>query len=246
MIAYIDEAGDIGTGGNGTRWFVFGCVMVADANVDEMRTRAHAAEQIVGRDLHFRDLSHDDRIGVIEFLRDAPFMGVIVATDTTKTRRDSALAYPPLQHNYAARFVVERISRYAQELGEPATVYFEHRRGFDYSGFDRYITRLINDPDEHWLDSNYLSPGRINRMRKNDDPILGVADGLAYAGFRALEPHRKWKSYETSYLDRFTPSLWRGPASDENIRTWGVVLMPTMLRTEFGQEYPWLESLAAK
>ena len=226
MIAYIDEAGDIGTGGRGTRWFVFGCVMVADANIEEMRTRAHAAEQIVGRDLHFRDLSHDDRIGVIEFLRDAPFMGVIVATDTTKAKK--------------------RISMYAQELGEPATIYFEHRRGFDYSGLDRYMTRLINDPDEHWFDSNYLSPGRISRMRKNDDPILGVADGLAYAGFRALEPHRKWKSYETSYLGRFTPSLWRGPASDQNIRTWGVVLMPTMLRTEFGQEYPWLESLAAK
>ena len=247
MIAYIDEAGDIGTGGRGTRWFVFGCVMVADANVDKMRAWVDAAQYLVGKDsLHFNELTHDDKLGVIGFLQDAPYAGVIVATDTTKIKRGSQLANPFVQHNYAARYVVERISRYAKELGEQATIYFEHLRGFDYAGFDGYMTYLINNPNEPRLDPEYISPGRISRMQKDDDSLLCVADGLAHAAFRALEPQRRWRHYETSYIDRFLSSLWRGPASDENIRTWGVVLMPTPLRIQFEQEHPWLRDLESK
>ena len=247
MIAYVDDAGDEGTRGSGTRWLVFGCAMVADADVPSARSGAEAAGIVVGRGeprwLHFRDLQHDDRLGAIDYLCSQPWLGVIVATDTTRVKEGSALWQPSYQYNYAARYVVERISRRAEELGEEAIIYFEHRRNFDLLAFRRYIDLLLARRDPR-LNPACISSARIFQMPKGDDSLLCIADGLEHAGFRALEPHRFWRRHERAYLNAFLPRIWRGPVGEENIHVWGFVLMPTKLWGGlFISEYPWIRDL---
>ena len=247
MIAYIDESGDEGTDGKGSRWLVLGCAMVSDAALDTARTTVRLACTLAKRSnaktLHFKDLSHDDRRGIISVIASGPWQGVIVASDTTKIQEGSYLHKPSYQFNYAARYVVERISAMASELQEPATIYFEIRRNFNLSSFRSYIQLLLSQGEPR-LNSQWISPQRIHTMEKGVDECLCIADGLANAGYKALEPHRTWGSCEIAYLEEFAPSLWKGPIDHENVYEWGFVLMPTTLFGMFTREYPWIMDLA--
>ena len=139
MIAYIDESGDEGTDGKGSRWLILGCAMVSDSTLVATRDNVRLASTLVRRDnpknLHFKDLSHDDRLGAISVIKGGPSHGTIVVSDTTKIQQGSLLHKPIYQFNYAARYVVERVSKMATVLQEPATVYFETRRNFDLHHF---------------------------------------------------------------------------------------------------------------
>jgi len=246
MLAFIDESGDEGTGGRGSRWLVFGCAMVSqqEAVPTKNTARTAAALATTGRQrwLHFVDMSHDDKHGAIDVLCLGRWHGVIVATDTSALLPGSRLKDPGSQYRYAARYVIERISAYASELREPATIFFEHRRSFDFGALLRYIDLLRTAGGR--IESQWIDPARISQLGKGTDETLCIADALAYAGFRALEPHRLWKRYERSYLDALMPRLWRGPTGRENLHTWGLVLMPTSLwGSKFVREYPWLRAL---
>ena len=247
MYAFIDDSGDEGTDGSGSRWLVFGCVMLAEHDTASVRATVEEASIICGRGrprwLHFRDLSHDDKHGALEYFKRSPWQGVIVATDTTQVLPGSRLRDPRSQYNYAARYVIERVSRYAVTLGEQASIYFESRRNFALNEFRMYIQRLINNRVPQ-IDRSVVSPDRIHEMAKGVDATLCIADGLAHAGYRALEPHRLWKRYERSYLEATVERLWRGPANEPNIHNWGFVLMPTSLwGTRFCVDYPWIRDL---
>lgn len=248
MLAYIDESGDPGTRGHGSRWLVLAAAMIADA--DELATRA-AVEQALkkahgGRRpiLHFTEMSHDDKRGSIELLKQAPWTGTIVAADTTKVHPDSRLVEPRFQYNYVARYVVERISARATELGEPATIHFECGRHLHLPDFRQYIARLIEQGRPE-INPAVVAPDRIHQLAKKDDPLLSLADALAHGAYRALEPHRKWGLYEPAYLDALIPKLSRGPmGARQSLRRWGLVLMPTALwHSEFVRDYPWLREL---
>ena len=65
----------------------------------------------------------------------SPWHGVVVASDTTKIIPGSGLSTPRVQYNYAARYVIERISARAAQLQEEATIYFEDRRNFNLVEF---------------------------------------------------------------------------------------------------------------
>ena len=240
MIAYIDESGDEGTDGKGSRWLVLGCAMVSDSALVATRDNVRLASTLVRRDnpknLHFKDLSHDDRRGAISVITGGPWHGTIVVSDTTNIQQGSLLHKPIYQFNYAARYVVERVSKMATVLQEPATIYFEIRRNFDLHGFRAYIQRIISMGDPR-IDATWISSQRIHTMEKGVDGCLCIADGLANAGYKALEPHRTWGFRETIYLEGFKRSLWKGPPGHENVYEWGFVLMPTPLFDDFAAEY---------
>jgi hypothetical protein len=103
LIAFIDESGDEGTDGKGSRWLILGCAMVSDASLDLVRNSVNVACALVGRrhskGLHFKDLSHDDRRGIISEIISAPWYGTIVASDTTRVLPDSYLKIPTYQFN---------------------------------------------------------------------------------------------------------------------------------------------------
>jgi hypothetical protein len=103
LFAYIDDSGDEGTQGRGSRWLVFGCAMVSDNELAATRQVAQAACAALGgrrpRWIHFKDMSHDDKHGVIEILKKGAWEGVIVASDTTQAQ--SMLTKSRYQYNYA-------------------------------------------------------------------------------------------------------------------------------------------------
>ena len=248
MKAYIDESGDEGTINKGSRWLLFGCAMIADSDLEATRGTVQLACTIAPnkrnpKTLHFKDINHDDKRGLISVISKGPWSGVVVASDTTMVHANSWLAKPIIQYNYAARYVIERVSMKASILKEPATIYFEARRNFNLKAFREYIDLLLYRGD-HRLNPDWISPERIHIMEKGVDECLCIADGLANAAYKALEPHRTWGTFETAYIEGFKPALWMGPPGEENLLEWGFVLMPTPAFEGFVMEYPWIINLA--
>jgi hypothetical protein len=233
MEAYIDESGDEGTGGRGSRWLVFGCAMASASELPLLASTVDAASAILGhrsgrgrRRIHFRRLAHHDKRGVLKFLAIADWLAIIVASDTTSITPGSYLVRPEYQYNYALRYVIERVSQRAEEIREAASIYIDSRRNFDLQRFRTYMILLKNRgaPRIRW---QYVDPGRIYTATHAQRPNLALADGLAHAGFKALEPDEWWGHNELAYLDEVKGRLWRGPAAANRIHDYGFVLMPT-------------------
>ena len=192
--------------------------------------------------IHFKDLTHPAKKGILNLLKQADWEGLVVASDTTKPYASSWLTRPEYQYNYALRYVIERITQYAAAIGETIDeIAIEHRRNFDIDGFRAYLTRLRarSDPHFQW---GVFDVARVVVKKKAQEPRLCLADGLAHAGFKALEPDRAWGHYETSYLDLVLDKLWQGP-NGGLLHQHGFVLMPTAQWESFASQYPWLLTL---
>lgn len=248
MRAYIDESGDTGTDGKGSRWFVMGCAAIADCHVEQVRTSIREFCKLTNRqhpaDLHFRKLEHDDKLGAISIITDSHWQGIVVAVDTTQLIPGAPLASPSNLYRYVARYMIELISVMAETMCEEANIYFERRKTpGDIQNIRQRVDRLTSRNDPR-ISSEWISSQRIYEMRKGLDECMCVADGLANAAFRALEPHIKWRTCETAYLKAFQSSLWTGYPREEDIHTRGFVIMPDPLHwNRFIPEYPWLEDL---
>jgi hypothetical protein len=249
MLAYIDESGDEGTLGRGSRWLTFGCICVRDSRKTELENLVRESMQSLKtpRFIHFVRLTHADKKGVLSIWRRSRirFRAIIVASDTTKVDANSWLSRTDYQYNYALRYALERVSKLAKEWREPAQVIIEQRRNFNLPEFRKYLRTLRNRRDDHF-EWNFLSPNDIRVAKKEVELPLAMADGFAHAAFKALESERGWSHTEPGYLEVCTRKLWRGPVDSEDIQEYGFVLMPTAEQSAYRLEYPWLLSLQDK
>lgn len=244
MNAYVDESGDAGTCGKGSRWLVFGCVLVRanqQGQVDGAVTDAgRVIKQLKNRpDIHFKKLDHADKRGTLELLTKADWHAIVVASDTTKISDGSYLIRPEFQYNYPLRYAIERISNYAEEHQEPIEkIVIESRRNFDLAAFQEYLGKL-KERSEPRISWGYFDPSQIVGKSSSMEPNLCIADGLAHSVFKALEPDPHWGHHEPSYLNLVRDKLW----SPKNVDNSSFVLMPTSLREQFLQEYDWLKDV---
>ena len=240
MRAYIDESGD--PGASGSRWLALGCVMLADGEAPAVEAAVLRAREIIGGpslpNLHFRDLNHDDKVGALNMLAAEPWTGVVVAFDKSKIIPGSRLSEPRSLYNYAARFLIERVADYAESVQEPAHIRFERNRVFDLAKFAGYIARLRDrdDANSNW---KFINPELMQDIRKGEAPELEIADGIAHAAFRALEPHRKWRHIEPAYLNILLPKLLRS-ASNGQLVGQGLVILPPDNVNSVREEYAWI------
>ena len=244
MYAYIDESGDPGTNRKGSRWLVFGCAMVADSDVSKMEPDVQAvrnqANPQSGKHLHFRDLPHDDKVGALNLMAGMPWTGVIVASDTTRT----PIHDPQLLYAATAGYVIEKVFAYAGYLNETASIFFESSGNLHLEELDSLVqlaslSQTMLTREQSATGTNAIPPYRIQEMAKGGTHGLDLADGLAHAAFRALEPNRKWGHFEPSYLNILKPRLWRGPTNTGS-EGWELTLMPTEMAGRFREEHPWL------
>ncbi len=244
MFVYIDESGDEGTGGKGSRWLVFGCVAVKSQDGEQVQQvvdfALKARRQTKRPCIHFTDLEHASKKGILNILQIGEWKGIVVASDTKMTSAQFHLSKPRIQYTYSLRYAIERISRYAQSMNEKAErIIIEKRRNFDLVAFQNYLNLLKSrkDPYFSW---DFVDIGGIEIQDKLNEPKLCLADGLAHSIYKALEPDPWWGHYELSYLEFVRDKLWR---SDSGVFDYGLTLMPIRLRGIFTREYSWLQAI---
>lgn len=234
MYVYIDESGDEGTSGNGSRWLVFGCVVLpsamytqAEAVVNSAMVSCRPGKQYI----HFAGLDHASKKGTLIILKSCDWLGIVVASDTTKIKPGSYLAKPTFQYNYPLRYAIERLTKYAEKLKEPIDkIVIEKRRNFKLDDFKQYLNKLKlkKDPDIRW---DFIDIQSIEVQGKFQEPKLCLADALAHALFKALEPDHWWGHYELAYMELIKERLH------------SLTLMPTSEQKIFKEEYSWLQNI---
>lgn len=211
--AYIDEAGDEGltklrdATSRQSRWLILGGIVVSDEN-DRLLPRWRDEALSLNpnnkhRDLHFRELKHDMKVAVTQYLSTMPF-GICCVCSNKATLLDGG-KYEALfkekghLYNYLTRFLLERltssIAAQAERLGETVRlrVVFSRRANTDYHAMREYL-EFQRDGKEvkraiRSIDWTVFDPADIKVENHKKWAGLQVADASTSAVFSALEPN---------------------------------------------------------
>ncbi|WP_417585077.1 DUF3800 domain-containing protein [Pelagibacterium sp.] len=211
--AYIDEAGDEGLGklkvqgvsGGQSQFFAIGAFLVsAESDAQLARWRDDLVKpfpQRKGRDLHFRDLKHEQKVAVCHALAEKPFAACVVLSykptivDSSKYK---IFKQPQHLYNYLVRFTLERITaavrKRAEREGHEASlmVTFSRRQGTDYDVMREYL-ELIRDGKEKLysvgkIDWSVFDPVNIRVENHAVRAGLQLSDVITSATYAAFEP----------------------------------------------------------
>lgn len=213
--ALIDESGDAGTAGKGSRWLVIALTLDL-GRPGELAAHLDAIREVAQRQrafLHFADMkSLSRKLLAYQMLAAAPLSTIIVAIDTAAISPGQRLARPGRLYRYGLLLALERASQIAAALGRPLEVTIEGSDYLDLDRFRRQLEGLRRVPDAmpamRW---DLLAPSRIAVSGKRGEFLLGAADGAAHAFYRAIEPAFAGDPTAMMYADILLPTLWRGP-----------------------------------
>lgn len=210
FIAYIDEAGDEGitkpkTGGSGqSDWLVLGGLLVRseiDSSLPATRDEINALfRSRKPRDLHFRDLKHEQRVAATNLLANKRF-GFCAICSCKSTLRDGGKIEALFQnkghfYNYLTRFLLERLTTAVSDItngsGELHVV-FSRRANTDYHAMREYLEMLKDGKEKlrpvRTINWKVFSPENIKVENHSKWAGLQLADVATSAVFSALEPN---------------------------------------------------------
>lgn len=228
--AVIDESGDAGTGGKGTRWLVI--ALVADLGErDELPSLLESIRsevQRAKRHLHFAEIkSVAKKINAYQQLAKAPVATIVVAIDTAAIAPPSGLAKRGRLYSYGLMLLLERASRLAASLERPLAVTIEKSPYVQAEQLRTMLHQLRDDPRRRGsaMQWDWIDISGIRTRTKASDSRLGAADATSHAFFRALEPKFAGDPTALMYADILHPTLWRG-IGEEGINGRGFIFAP--------------------
>lgn len=226
--AYIDEAGDEGFGklaagpvGGQSRWLALGACLVTretDLALPSLRDKILGRfPNKASRDLHFRDLKHDQKTVVCQEMAQMP-LGICVTLSHKVTLPGSSyeavFKKKGYLYNYLVRWLLERITwvLWIENKPEPCSLklVFSRRGGTDYHSMKSYLA-MIRDKREmkqpirrivwEMLDIDQIAVENHNKWAG-----LQLADCATSAFFTAVEPNQ-FGNFEPSYATILKPKL---------------------------------------
>lgn len=250
--AYIDESGDEGFRKLGERakgasdasseWLVLAAVLMFEEQDRERTQAVDRLRELLNRastraPLHWRDLrnDHSKKRRVMDLLAGEPLIFSVVALWKPGLKGQSAaLKRKGYLYNYAARFLIERLSWFADRGGRRLNLFFESRATTSYADLEGYITAIQADPECS------ITPGAIARVQPVNASRKGaqLADFYASLTAEALEPDPY--GYTTpDYLLRVRHQLFRRPP--RSVLRDGFKIFPD--RAADAARYSWLRRL---
>lgn len=247
--AYIDEAGDEGFGklaagqvGGQSRWLVLGACLVSRENDlqlprwrDEILARFPKRKQ---RDLHFRDLRHEQKVVVCQEIAKLP-IGACLALSHKVTipggSFETTFKRKGYLYNYLVRWLLERATDSCRKAarGDSACLklVFSRRGGTNYQTMMEYL-RLMRDgreqlPPARSIDWNVLDIDKIVVENHGKWAGLQIADCVTSAFFSGVEPNAYGNS-EPVYAQLLKSRLLKANGSYLNS---GVTAVPSMAKS---------------
>jgi len=152
MYAYIDESGDEGTGGKGTKWFVVTALIASQEEAAVLGDAYHRIKQRINLDadkvLHWSELSHPRKKAVVEELANNDFSICSVLADTQhQDIVNTNLKLGGRLYFYTFRRLVERITWYCDDKGYKVRIYAENKGGIKYGELNGYLNYIQSQPD---------------------------------------------------------------------------------------------------
>ena len=243
--AVIDESGDAGTGGKGTRWLVIALVLDEGepGELEALLDRIKSAHAKAKQALHFTEMRNVRRkLDAYRQLAEGPITAIVIAVDTWSIQPNHLYARPRQLYRYGAMLALERASEIAAESSRRLTVTLESSslsdiRELRHALLDPSPVRRAAWPRMRW---DAIEVAEIKSATKSEESRLGAADAVAHAYFRALEPAFQGDLTAAMYADLLHPRLWRG-LRDDRIGRNGLVFVPLGQAVEYVQSSPLIE-----
>ena len=221
----VDESGDAGVGGKGSRWLVIALVLDL-GEPGELAGCLAAIREVAQRQravLHFAGMKSAERkLAAYQMLAAAPISTIIVAVDTTVISPDYPSERPGRLYRYGLLLALERASLAAAAFGRPLQITIEDSNYLDIGPFRAQLEgqRAVPaaTPAMRW---DMLDPADIAVADKDGEFLLGAADGAAHAF--------------AMYADILFPTLWRGPDDSRIFRNGFAFVPPSMAHAYLGE-----------
>ncbi len=241
---YIDEAGDEGFGklaagpvGGQSRWLILGaCIVSRENDLKLPRWRDQILERFPRkqkRDLHFRDLKHEQKIVVCQEIAKLPLGAcltlshkvTISGSDFEDTFKKKGYLY-----NFMIRWLLERVTTACSSKDSSCSIklVFSRRGGTDYKSMKEYL-ELMRDGREalrpvRSINWNVLDIDAIAVENHSKWAGLQLADCIASAFFSAVEPNL-YGNYEPNYALLLKRNLLR---TKSNALNYGLTPVPSL------------------
>jgi hypothetical protein len=183
-----------------------------------------------GHTLHFRKLTHSQKIKVCQDISGFAFDTIVAATmvkprfaEPLPSGNTSYIKQADPMYLWSVRLILERVSWYVGENGGgPALVTFGHLTRFPAIKLHSYRQALELSPTQiRWSVYN----GHQFRLdHPNNIELLQVADTAASSLYKAVEPD-EYGNREDRYLRALAPKLYRRGMA--NVTSYGLKVFPT-------------------
>ena len=244
MYAYIDESGDEGIGGKGTKWFVITALIASQEEATALGYAYHRIKQRINLDankvLHWSELSHPRKKAVVEELANNDFSICSVLADTQ--HQGIVNTSPKLKgrrlYFYTFRRLVERITWYCDDKSYKVRLYPENKAGVKCKELNGYLNYIQSQPDCEIRKGCILG---VQPKAKPQSNLLQLADSVCGAVQNAVE--YKYGVIEDSYLLALKDKLYR---RDGKVFGYGIKFMPhksTLIPQLLSGTYKWLNSI---
>ena len=250
--AYIDESGDegfrkLGERGKGaadasSEWLVLAGVLMFEEQDRERTQLVNRLRDELKRKppkpLHWRDLRNDQgrkRRAVALMAAEPLHFSLVALWKPGIVGRSTVLAENKgYLYNYAARFLIERLSFFAERARRELNLMFESRATTSYADLERYVSEIQKDPQCRIPPNTIHGVSPVNANRKGAQ----IADFYASACAEAFE--RTPDGYiEEEHLLRLKHQLYR--PSGSSILGNGLKIFPD--DPDHSERLPWLDQL---
>ena len=243
MAAYIDEAGDEGIGGKGTKWFIITALIVSHAEASALGETYQRIRQRIelksGKPLHWVELSHVRRKAVIDELskREFCFSSIVVNTHQDIVSSGLNLSGTGL-YFHALGQLVERITWYCDDRNCKVRIYPENKGGITRKELEGYLHNMQSQPEWEIRKGCILS---VNPKSKTQSNLIQITDSICGALQNAIESN--YGVIEASHLLAIKDKFYK---HDDKIFGYGIKFIPynnSLLPRLLEGELPWLNTL---
>ena len=227
FLAFIDESGDDGIGkfrepgaqGGSSSWLcISACIFRQAQNLEPVKWRDDIRVMLPKKgnrkDIHFKELDHNQKVAVARMLSDKPIRFVNVMYNKRTAQPDTWSQKNQL-YFYLTRYLVERISWLCRDLRKQVPegdgrvqITFSRRGGMSYPDFQNYMTRLKKSDDNdvriHWPVIDIES---ISAQDHSTSASLQMADIGASSFWKGLEPD-PYGNCECRYAEILKPKTY--------------------------------------
>jgi len=222
FVVYVDESGDEGFafGGGSSEWFVLSGVMVRKVHdlqtvkvVDVVRAQLGKPAK---KQLHFRDLKHEQRLPWVDAIRRAELKTVSVLVHKPSLQEPEKFQERYRLYFYGVRSLFERVSWYCRDHKtghDPgdgsAEIVFSNRSGMGYEEMREYLRHLEarTGPLGVRIEWQVIKPNQITAYPPGKRMGLQIADAVAGSFFYAVE--RRHGFTEDRYARMLKPVVYQ-------------------------------------
>jgi len=240
FIAFIDESGDDGLSrfrqpgknGGASRWLVVSAILFRRTNdLEAVRWRdeiMNLMPQKKRRDIHFKDMNHNQRVMAAQILSKKPIRSISVLSNKASIP-EATFTQKNQLYFYLTRHLIERISWACRDLRPSVpegdgrvAITFSRRGGMSYEQFGSYLRRLRNDLNTdtsiHWP---MIDISGIQAKDHSTSASLQLADIVASSFAAAVEPDL-YGNCESRYAELLKPIVYN---KNSNYLSYGVKLL---------------------